>query len=280
MAISYDIEIKPTGGSATLYTDITGNSYAATGLTASTDYEWRIRQVDTGTHGGVMYSLWSAWDTFSTTAEVSSTPIYLTFNVASEVGTALTLSSDIIIPVDPLDPIPATSWDVEVEDLTTNIVTSYTNLTVKTLNLTGLSPHSEYRFRVKGFAESRTVEGDFTDWFVFITATTPATFGTVFTLSTQDLDVFHVGITDFSLLGGYVTASGTATHNCNVQFSIEGINFQRDVIAPIWNFNILVDPSPQVRYIETYDELLDSDDPSYFLIEGYGQVSGDDTILT
>jgi len=75
-ATSYDVQIRPQGGTYSTYS-VTTNSYTATGLTASTTYEWSVRAVNTyGT------SAYAATQTFTTQVPQSGVtlPYSQTFN--------------------------------------------------------------------------------------------------------------------------------------------------------------------------------------------------------
>ena len=96
MAISYDIEHKPTGGAVTLVTGVTGSPEVIAGLVAESGYEWRIRQVDTGANGAVIYSYWSTWDTFTTLA--ASVDLDITFASVSETSTVAAMAMGDITP--------------------------------------------------------------------------------------------------------------------------------------------------------------------------------------
>ncbi len=78
-ATSYDVQIRPQGGTYSTY-NVTTNSYTATGLTASTTYEWSVRAVNTyGT------SAYAATQTFTTQAPQSGValPYSQTFNTST-----------------------------------------------------------------------------------------------------------------------------------------------------------------------------------------------------
>lgn len=87
MAITYDVEIRIVGGSATRYS-VSTLYYDATGLDQSEDYEWRVREVDT-TGGVLTWSAWTSWQTFSTTAESA---VEVTLGVATETDSALSVT--------------------------------------------------------------------------------------------------------------------------------------------------------------------------------------------
>ena len=63
-AVSYDLRIRPTGGSYTQFDNISGTSVNVTGLSANTTYEWSVR---TDCSGGTNSS-WTTDATFSTPA--------------------------------------------------------------------------------------------------------------------------------------------------------------------------------------------------------------------
>ena len=69
--MSYNVEWRPVGGSTTSVTGITDLFYDLTGLTAETDYEFRVQEDD-----GTNVSGWSDWTGF-TTAAAESIILYL-----------------------------------------------------------------------------------------------------------------------------------------------------------------------------------------------------------
>ena len=64
--MSYNVEWRPVGGATTTVTGITGTFYDLTGLTASTDYEFRVQEDD-----GTTQSAFTAWTGFTTAAAVT-----------------------------------------------------------------------------------------------------------------------------------------------------------------------------------------------------------------
>ena len=65
--MAYNLEWRPVGGATTSVTGITDLFYDLTGLTASSDYEFRVQEDD-----GTTLSGWSAWTGFTTAAAVTS----------------------------------------------------------------------------------------------------------------------------------------------------------------------------------------------------------------
>ncbi len=78
-ATSYDVQIRPQGGTYATY-NVTTNSYTTTGLTASTTYEWSVRAVNS--YGNSAYA---ATQTFTTQSSQSgvSLPYSQTFNTST-----------------------------------------------------------------------------------------------------------------------------------------------------------------------------------------------------
>ncbi len=67
-ATSYDVQIRPQGGTYATY-NVTTNSYSATGLTANTTYEWSVRAKNS--YGTSNYSSTATFTTLNNTGGVS-----------------------------------------------------------------------------------------------------------------------------------------------------------------------------------------------------------------
>jgi len=65
--MSYNVEWRPVGGATTSVTGITDLFYDLTGLTAETDYQFRVQEDD-----GTTLSAFTAWTGFTTAAAVTS----------------------------------------------------------------------------------------------------------------------------------------------------------------------------------------------------------------
>ena len=65
--MSYNVEWRPVGGSTTSVTGITDLFYDLTGLTAETDYEFRVQEDD-----GTNVSGFTDWTGFTTAAAATS----------------------------------------------------------------------------------------------------------------------------------------------------------------------------------------------------------------
>ena len=83
--MSYNLEWRPVGGATTTVTGITDLFYDLTGLTAGTDYEFRVQEDD-----GTTLSGWSAWTGF-TTESVSEILVLPT------TGTSTVGSQDVVV---------------------------------------------------------------------------------------------------------------------------------------------------------------------------------------
>ena len=154
-ADSYQIYINKNG-TWTKLDDVTGTSYTATGLSASTSYEFRIRAVKNG-----KYSAWTN-HTASTKAAAVTKPSAVTGFKASTITTnSITLTWNKATNAD--------SYKLEMKvdgawkELTTTSSTSYT--------VKNLSPNTSYEFRIRGV--KGTVSGATTTE-TFTTAKEPA----------------------------------------------------------------------------------------------------------
>ena len=67
-ATSYDVQIRPQGGTYATY-NVTTNSYSATGLTANTTYEWSVRAKNS--YGTSNYSRTATFTTQNTSSGLS-----------------------------------------------------------------------------------------------------------------------------------------------------------------------------------------------------------------
>jgi hypothetical protein len=276
MATTYDLEYKQAGGSVTVVTDIAASEHTITYLTAQQNYEWRVRSVNTDAAGAIYISKWSAWSAFTTLADQVPVPVVLDF-VSSSVAST-TSNKPVTITV-PLAPIVADSWDLEVWDLTTDVVTTYQYLTVSEHILSGLNPANEYSFRVKGWANSRTAEGDWTAWNTFVTDIVPVRKQTTFNFPSTDLDMFSLIVDHFELEGGQLIMHGRASHDANVHFDLEVLELNAYVKAPTWTIERYYNIVPDIIYIEMIDEYNEHDDPSYYLLDGALQETGEDTFI-
>ena len=79
-ATAHDLEWRPVGGAATLVQDIPGLSYSLSGLSANTDYEFRVRAKN-----GSTLSDWSTWSAFSTSAIVDTEKPVITLIGAADI---------------------------------------------------------------------------------------------------------------------------------------------------------------------------------------------------
>ncbi|MCS7077087.1 MAG: fibronectin type III domain-containing protein [Bacteroidia bacterium] len=128
---SYEIRIKPVSSSSwTVYSGINTNSYTATGLSPSTNYEWQVRSFCNST--------FSASHTFTTTAPPCNVPTGLTTTNINTSTATLNWNSV----------TGATSYTVEYKSASSSTWSSQ-NTTALLLNLSGLSPSTNYQWRVK-----------------------------------------------------------------------------------------------------------------------------------
>jgi len=161
---TYNLEWRVVGQGATAVNGITDTFYTLTGLNQSTDYEWRVQGADAG-----KTSAWTGWQSFQSLAD--NTPVTATLINTSDTGVAeaitvslegsVDLSLTVAIDTGTVSSLTASLtgggggevapdlWDVEVENLITNVVTSFTNLSQSQMALTWPA-HTDFRWRVRG----------------------------------------------------------------------------------------------------------------------------------
>ena len=333
--LSYNLNYREVGQATTSITGLNGSPYSAVGLTLGTNYEFQVQAVGTNQN-----SAWSPWFAFLTTGTVipinvvlgnvaetgtvsavgitrtsgidfTFTPVaetnvaeelslvtdgLLVFNSVTEtstvetlnLGTTISFSLDTVASTEVVDPLvlsfsggvevlTATAWDVELQNLTTNVVTSFPLLTQKTYEALTLTTGQGYSFRVRGKANGNTVTGEWSEWFVFSTTAVPAVLTPVFAQGLT-LDVLSVVITTVDYTDGILTLSGTSTDETLVLFTVAGESFYKRVYSPTWSFTKTL-PNTDLLAIDTLDELDEYDGASYYLLEGSDQVTGVDGIL-
>ncbi|MDW8157637.1 MAG: fibronectin type III domain-containing protein [Bacteroidia bacterium] len=195
-AISYDIRYKPSSSSTwSAPISTTSTSYTLTGLTGGTSYDWQVSATCGG--GTSAYSVVVSF----TTLPPCGTPAGLTSS--SITSTSASLSWNAVSGV--------ISYDLEYKPSNSSTWTSVTGLTTNSYNLTGLTPGTNYDWRV-----SATCGGGTSPF------STTANFSTTCPVPTG-----------MSTSG--ISASG-ATANWNAVPGATSYNFRfRAVGASVWN---------------------------------------------
>ena len=144
MAITYNLELDEIGVGVTTYTGIATTTYALGGLTASTDYQVRVREVNT-ISGVEVLSLWSSWTAFSTT--VQQIDITAVLGTISNSQTVHAIVTSILLPE-----VVTTTYDLELTE-TGQSPTVTTGISPTNYSLTGLTVDTEYSVRVRQVKE-------------------------------------------------------------------------------------------------------------------------------
>ena len=146
--VNYDVTI----------TDVVGTSYLAAGLTASTNYKFKVR-----TNCGGDHSSWSEYFYFTTGFAGGGGSCDAPTGLAALDITATSAA----LTWDVLD--AASKYRIRVEDGSGNPVpfTATLGSVTNTTTITGLNPSSNYKFKVRGRCPSGS--GSWSDWFDFST---------------------------------------------------------------------------------------------------------------
>ncbi|MFN3315903.1 MAG: GEVED domain-containing protein, partial [Raineya sp.] len=136
-AVSYDVRVKPVSSSTwTNYNGRTGNSFALTGLAASTNYEWQIRTNCSGTS-----SAYSASVTFTTSASAPSCAVPSGLTASAITSSSVTLSWGAVTG--------ASTYDVRIRVSGASTWTDFNGRTTNSLGLTGLTASTTYEWQVR-----------------------------------------------------------------------------------------------------------------------------------
>ena len=130
-ATSYDVQIRPQGGTWSTY-NVTSTSYNASGLAASTTYEWQVRAKNSSGN-----SNYSSVVNFSTQANIPATPSGLTSSNITPNSATLSWNAS----------IGATSYDVQVRQQGGSWSTY--NVTTTSYNASGLLASTTYEWQVR-----------------------------------------------------------------------------------------------------------------------------------
>jgi len=189
-ATSYSIRYNEVGQAATTITGIASSPYTLEGLVGGTDYEFQVK-ADTD---GIEESEWSAKTAFSTTAVQH---VYMDFTSATETSIAEPLSlvaastadvdfsftpatetsttQDMVLETaEALPLVAATSWDLEITDLTTGILTETDKLNPllsPSFVAQGLTEGTEHFFQVRGKSGGNVSEWSEKQYFATIHST-------------------------------------------------------------------------------------------------------------
>ncbi len=144
MAVTYEIELNEVGVGVTSITGITPTNYTLTGLNASSDYQVRVRQVDT-ISGGFYASLWTAWSDFTTTAQQSDITVPL--GTITNTQTVHSIATVVQQPE-----TVTTTYDLELTE-TGQSPSITTGISPTNYSLTGLTVDTEYSVRVRQVKE-------------------------------------------------------------------------------------------------------------------------------
>lgn len=140
MAISYELQYNKIGGVVTTVPALVVTSYAITGLDSSSNYQFRVRVVDT-TSSVIVYSAWSSWSAFSTTAV--ATPIVVSLGTINNSVTLNNVTPSIEVPS-----VIVTTYDLYV-GVTGQAGTTYNDIATTSYALSGLTDNTNYTFRVR-----------------------------------------------------------------------------------------------------------------------------------
>lgn len=147
MALTYDLELNEVGVGVTSVTDITTSDYALTGLNSESDYQIRVRAVETIT--GVEYpSIWSAWVDFTTLVTLADIIAALGTITNSQAIHAITTA--ITVPE-----VVVETFDLELTENGQSPVV-ITDIATNSHTLTGLTADTNYSVRVR---HVKTVNG-------------------------------------------------------------------------------------------------------------------------
>lgn len=147
MAVTYDLELNEVGVGVTSIADIATNSHVLTGLNATSDYQVRVKAVDT-TAGVEMPSLWSAWTDFTTLAQL--TDVVAALGTISNAQVVHSVSNHISVPE-----VVVETYDLEVTESGQSPVI-ITDIGANNHALTGLTLSTDYSVRVR---HVKTVNG-------------------------------------------------------------------------------------------------------------------------
>ena len=293
--VSYNVNYREVGQATVSLTGITSSPEVISSLIPGTNYEFQVQAVGSDTISA--FTAWTAFATSGVSAEVN-----MTFGAVTESSTASAFSTsidpgtgDVEITFPPvvggastvngltlaadavLGQITPDVWDVEFRNDSTLAVTSYPFLAQKSLEVTGLTASSGYSFRVRGKANSNTLNSEWTEWLTFST-TAVGTIVTPIYSQNLDLEVFSIVIDSVTYADGNLVVSGTSTQEALALFTIAGESFYKRVYAPTWSFTKTL-PNTDLLSIDTLDEFDEYDGASYYLLEGADQVTGVDGIL-
>ncbi|MFK7971624.1 MAG: fibronectin type III domain-containing protein [Bacteroidia bacterium] len=194
-ATNYDVRYRAVGSSTwTNANNVTGTSYTATGLTASTTYEWEIR-----TSCGNLNSNYLAGQNFTTLTPPCDAPTNLAVSGISINGATLGWSSS----------TNATNYDVRYRVAGTTTWTNVNNVSGTSQVLTGLAATTTYEWQV------RTSCGNQNSGY---------TAGQNFTTLTPPCDqVTNLAVTGLGLNGATLVWSSSANAtNYNVRYRVVG----------------------------------------------------------
>ena len=196
-AASYNVQYRVVGAATWTSTTSTTNSKAITGLTASSNYEFQVQTVCTGST-----SAFTASKTFSTIAATVTCGLATTLAATSITSSGATLGWTAVSG--------AASYNVQYRVVGAATWISTTS-TTNSKAITGLAASSNYEFQVQTVCTGAT--SAFTASATFTTIAATATCGLATTLAASS-------ITSSGATLGWVAVSGAASYN--VQYRIVG----------------------------------------------------------
>lgn len=165
MAITYELEYNEIGQAVTRVA--ASSPYDISGLSGEANYQCRVRALDT-TNGVTMFSPWSTYTTFTTLA--APQPKTVELGLVTETPTLYPIAPELeVVSVE----VPATQFELELEDLLTNTsIFNTVDVSVSSIDYDTLYAFRDYRVRIRGKANTGSILSDWSEWTYFLTLST------------------------------------------------------------------------------------------------------------